>query len=132
MKKLIEVTMSLKRRTNEIDKYIGNSLKTLRKQKGVSQDSLGEVLGVSLQQIQKYEQGKNRISAASLYKLSLYFEISLDVFFRQFDQVSNTENAIDIGSYELQSMQNMWLKLNDQDFKKIIINVMDQKIKNSH
>lgn len=124
--------MSLKRRTNEIDKYIGNSLKTLRKQKGVSQDSLGEVLGVSLQQIQKYEQGKNRISAASLYKLSLYFEISLDVFFRQFDQVSNTENAIDIGSYELQSMQNMWLKLNDQDFKKIIINVMDQKIKNSH
>jgi transcriptional regulator with XRE-family HTH domain len=51
-----------------IDVAVGFRLRTLRKSKGMSQDQLGKALGITFQQIQKYERGTNRISASMLVK----------------------------------------------------------------
>ncbi len=51
-----------------IDVAVGLRLRTLRKSKGMSQESLGRALGITFQQIQKYERGTNRISASMLVK----------------------------------------------------------------
>ena len=51
-----------------IDVAVGLRLRTLRKSRGMSQDQLGRALGITFQQIQKYERGTNRISASMLVK----------------------------------------------------------------
>ena len=54
-----------------LDEYIGQRLKARRTMMGISQTKLGESLGVTFQQIQKYEKGVNRISASMLYNISV-------------------------------------------------------------
>ena len=51
-----------------IDVAVGLRLRTLRKAKGMSQEQLGRALGITFQQIQKYERGTNRVSASMLVK----------------------------------------------------------------
>lgn len=60
---------------------IGTQLKIMRLQRGVSQQTLGERLGVSYQQIQKYESGNNRISAARLYQCAKILETPIGRLF---------------------------------------------------
>jgi transcriptional regulator with XRE-family HTH domain len=59
-----------KSRSNPIDIAVGENLRTLRLSKRKSQDDLGAAISVSFQQIQKYENGTNRISAGRLVQLA--------------------------------------------------------------
>lgn len=125
--------MDSKRRTNDIDHYIGKSLKALRKAKGLSQNDLGDILGVTFQQVQKYELGQNRLSAASLYKLSLHFEVSLDSFFKQFGGIEKIETLrFEKNDQDFEGIRQAWPKLEDNNFKKIIVSFVKEKVKSSH
>lgn len=64
----------------EIDQLIGERLKEVRKKKNLTQEDVAEKLGVSFQQIQKYENGKNRISFSRLYELSIFMKEPLESF----------------------------------------------------
>jgi transcriptional regulator with XRE-family HTH domain len=59
-----------------LDREIGARLRYARKARGMTQSALGAVLGVSFQQVQKYEQGRNRISASSLILFSRVLSVS--------------------------------------------------------
>lgn len=60
---------------------IGTRLKLIRKKSGLSRRKVGDLVGVSLQQIQKYEHGVNRISALRLYHFSKIFNVPISYFF---------------------------------------------------
>jgi transcriptional regulator with XRE-family HTH domain len=62
--------MKRARGPDEADVAFGRRLRSLRVRRGLSQTALGEVLGVSFQQIQKYERGTNRIRASQLRRLA--------------------------------------------------------------
>ncbi|HEY2835695.1 MAG TPA: helix-turn-helix transcriptional regulator [Rhizomicrobium sp.] len=66
-----------KANTHAIDKAIGGRLKMYRQRANISQTALGKHLGVSFQQVQKYENGTNRVSAATLIKISRFLSISV-------------------------------------------------------
>lgn len=61
---------------DDLDVQIGARLRRARKVRGVSQQTLGDALGVTFQQVQKYERGTNRVSGASLVRISERLEIS--------------------------------------------------------
>jgi transcriptional regulator with XRE-family HTH domain len=63
--------------TQLTDKGIGKRIKAHRQQAKYSQTALGKYLGVSFQQVQKYENGTNRISAASLAKIAKFLNITV-------------------------------------------------------
>ncbi len=69
------------RSADEVDAHVGRRLRQRRIALGISQEQLGEELGLTFQQIQKYEKGQNRISAGRLYKLSLILSVSVGYFF---------------------------------------------------
>lgn len=73
--------MKTKPRAGKLDKYIGNKLKEFRLSYNVSQVELAEVGNMTFQQIQKYESGKNRISASTLYLFAEYFDEPIKRFF---------------------------------------------------
>ena len=64
-----------------IDQYVGDRLRTLRMSLRMSQTKLGGALGVTFQQVQKYEDGTNRIGASNLYKSSKALGIDMNYFF---------------------------------------------------
>jgi transcriptional regulator with XRE-family HTH domain len=69
------------RSATPIDEYIGARMRERRRALGMTQESLGELLGVTFQQIQKYEKGRNRVSAARLFEICEALEVSLASMF---------------------------------------------------
>lgn len=85
---------------NPFDVYVGKMIKKRRKELKISQQQLAYVLGVTFQQIQKYEKGLNRISAEKLFEITQLLKTSFDFFFlgleeflHQFKMVSSAKKA---------------------------------------
>jgi transcriptional regulator with XRE-family HTH domain len=70
-----------KRMPDFIDVYVGNRIRMRRMLVGMSQDKLSESLGVTFQQVQKYEKGSNRVSASRLYHLAQVLGVPVQYFF---------------------------------------------------
>ena len=69
------------RNPNPIDLHVGARIRMRRKILGVSQERLAEDLGLTFQQIQKYERGANRVSASKLYEIAKSLQSSVGYFF---------------------------------------------------
>lgn len=69
------------RKANEIDAMVGKRLRLRRVMLGISQDELARRLGLTFQQVQKYELGTNRISASRLYQLAEILDTTVAWFF---------------------------------------------------
>src|SRR5947209_4325552 len=67
--------------TNDIDRHLGKRLRQRRRTLGLTQQQIAEAVGVRFQQIQKYECGANRISAARLWLLAKALEAPVGAFF---------------------------------------------------
>lgn len=68
---------------NPIDLHVGTRLRLRRTLLGLSQEVLGEAVGITFQQLQKYERGMNRISASRLFNLSQVLGVSVSYFFEE-------------------------------------------------
>ncbi len=66
---------------NPIDIHVGSRVRLRRLLVGMSQDRLGEELGVTFQQVQKYERGTNRIGASRLFQISQVLGVPVNFFF---------------------------------------------------
>ncbi len=66
---------------NPIDVHVGARLRVRRTLLGMSQTTLGDAIGLTFQQVQKYERGTNRISASRLFDLSRVLDVPINYFF---------------------------------------------------
>jgi len=66
---------------HQIDKHVGSRVRMRRMMLGMSQGKLADALGVTFQQVQKYEKGTNRISASRLYRTSQILQVAVPFFF---------------------------------------------------
>ncbi|CAO3409000.1 helix-turn-helix domain-containing protein [Azospirillum largimobile] len=66
---------------NEVDVFVGQRLRELRMLAGLSQSDVASALGLTFQQLQKYERGFNRVSSSRLFKLGQFFRVPVSVFF---------------------------------------------------
>jgi transcriptional regulator with XRE-family HTH domain len=70
-----------KKQANPIDAQVGNRLRLRRMMIGMSQERLGEMLGLTFQQVQKYEKGVNRIGAGRLFEVSRILGVPIQYFY---------------------------------------------------
>jgi len=73
--------MSDERAANAIDRKLGQRVRSRRLEIGMSQERLADLLGVTFQQVQKYEKGVNRIAASRLFDISAALDMPIDRFF---------------------------------------------------
>lgn len=66
---------------NPVDKYVGSRVRMRRIMLGMSQEKLGEALGLTFQQIQKYEKGTNRVGASRLQQISEVLKVPVSFLF---------------------------------------------------
>ena len=70
-----------KKQANPVDIVVGNRVRIRRMLIGMSQERLGELLGLTFQQVQKYEKGVNRIGAGRLFDVSRILGVPIDYFY---------------------------------------------------
>jgi|GEM_PF-683741 len=107
---------------NEIDRQIGLRLKKLRQQEGISAATLAEAIGSTQQQISRYENAQNKISASQLYLLARSLSVPLAWFFLDSDAVAIAPSLVSEKSPpqynrtsiadETATLQAMWPRLN--------------------
>ena len=66
---------------NPVDKYVGSRVRMRRMMLGMSQEKLGDALGLTFQQVQKYEKGTNRIGASRLQQIANILQVPVSFFF---------------------------------------------------
>ncbi len=74
-------------RPHPVDIHVGARARQRRVLLGMNQTKLGDALGLTFQQVQKYERGTNRISASKLFKLSQVLKVSIEYFFDEMPPV---------------------------------------------
>ena len=79
------------------DITVGSNIRRIRTMRRMSQEALGEKLGVTFQQVQKYEKGTNRISASKLFEAAKFLEVEIGYFFEGLSRVSSDGYAVPPG-----------------------------------
>src|SRR5216110_1807258 len=70
-----------KKAPNPIDRHVGSRVRMRRMMLAMSQEKLGDALGLTFQQVQKYEKGTNRIGASRLQQISIILQVPVSFFF---------------------------------------------------
>lgn len=77
------------RKPNPVDVHVGGRVRLRRMLLGMSQEKLGEHLGLTFQQVQKYEKGANRIGASRLFELARILGVNVQFFFEDLPGIGN-------------------------------------------
>ena len=128
----LDYRLSKVRNTNkELDTYIGGRIKCRRSMLGMSQDKLGSHLGITFQQIQKYEKGANRVSASMLHQISNILSVDITYFTNGFDgrkmlqETNSSAYAADAAKRkESADLLKAYYKIDDQSIRKKILKLV--------
>ena len=82
-----------KKSASAIDKHVGTRVRMRRMLIGMSQEKLGEALGITFQQIQKYEKGSNRIGASRLHHIASVLGVDVEFFFQGVPTTPGSEST---------------------------------------
>lgn len=85
---------SLDRSPNPIDAHVGSRIRLRRAILGLSQEKLAEELGITFQQVQKYERGLNRVGASRLWHLARVLGVNVNFFYDNFDEETQEKMSI--------------------------------------
>jgi len=77
----MEKSEDLDRSPNPVDRHVGLRIRLRRKELGVSQEKLAEAIGLTFQQVQKYERAANRVSASKLWEMSKALSTNIGYFY---------------------------------------------------
>jgi len=88
-----ELSSYKKGKPHDVDIHVGSRVRLRRSALGLSQDQLGAAIGLSFQQVQKYERGANRIGASRLYEMSQILQTPISYFFEGFSELGLAEEG---------------------------------------
>jgi transcriptional regulator with XRE-family HTH domain len=113
--------MSSKQNSTDVDALVGERVRSRRIQAKISQAKLGEALGVTFQQIQKYEKGVNRIGSGRLFKIAEVLACDVTEFF---DSVSNAHKFM--ATTEGVALIEAMVKIKSQALRRAVIDIAEK------
>jgi len=87
-----------KKTPNPVDRHVGSRVRMRRMMVAMSQEKLGDRLGITFQQVQKYEKGTNRIGASRLHQISSILGVSVAFFYEGAPNVDGTPESTESGN----------------------------------
>jgi transcriptional regulator with XRE-family HTH domain len=121
--------MTKSRKNNDIDAAVGARVKNLRLRRRLSQGELGRQLGVTFQQIQKYESGANRVSAGRLAQLAKFFGMPVAALFSESDDpksVSRNRSAGRVADDKVTRLVKAFHAMKDSDLKRALLRLVEE------
>lgn len=86
--------MSENKLPNVVDRHVGRRIRWRRRELKLSQEKLGTLLGLTFQQVQKYERGVNRVSAGRLYEMSEAMTVPITYFFDGIEEIAELAERV--------------------------------------
>ncbi len=109
----------------EVDSLVGDRIRRRRILMGLTQDQLGESLGISYQQIQKYETGANRVSSGRLYLIAEKLEVSPGWFFDPVKSDATSSDFDEMGSSRLlMEFVRSFSRIEDERLKTVLVSLV--------
>ena len=127
-----------KKTPNPIDKHVGSRVRMRRMMVGMSQEKLGDALGLTFQQVQKYEKGTNRIGASRLQQISHILQVPVAFFFEGAPNVpGGTEENLDgapspayvsdfLATSDGLALTKSFMRIKDQKLRRRIVDLVEQ------
>lgn len=110
---------------SEVDRLVGDRIRRRRILMGLTQDQLGESLGISYQQIQKYETGANRVSAGRLYLIASRLDVSPGWFFDPVKSDASSDDFDELGSSRLlMEFVRSFARIKDERLKSVLVSLV--------
>ncbi|MEZ5840299.1 MAG: helix-turn-helix domain-containing protein [Hyphomicrobiales bacterium] len=127
--------MASKKSPNPIDIHVGSRVRLRRMMLGMSQEKLGEQLGITFQQIQKYEKGTNRIGASRLQHIAAVLNVPVSFFFEDapgpqpdangFSDSSSSSYVVDfLSSSEGLQLNKAFVRIKDAKVRKRVVDLV--------
>lgn len=124
-----------KKRPNPVDIHVGSRVRLRRNMIGMSQEKLGEQLGITFQQVQKYEKGTNRIGASRLQAISSILDVPVSFFFEDapdttkggggFEESGSTRYVVDfLNSSEGIQLNRAFVKISDPQVRRKVVDLV--------
>ena len=125
------MAIAAKKQANPIDIQVGNRVRIRRMLIGMSQERLGDLLGLTFQQVQKYEKGVNRIGAGRLFEVSRILNVPVDFFYEGVNDAAQGANEIDgapvmdfVSSGEGLQLSLAFMKIKDAKVRKRVLDLV--------
>ena len=122
---------------NPVDVHVGSRVRIRRVMEGLSQEKLGKLMGLTFQQIQKYEKGTNRVGASRLYEISQILSVPVQFFFDElpvedgceqapgFSESDSESNFLDfLGSREGIELNRAFQRISDPKIRRNVIELV--------
>ena len=127
--------MENKKKPNPIDIHVGSRIRLRRTMLGMSQEKLGESLGITFQQIQKYEKGTNRVGASRLQNISSILNVPVSFFFEDapgdqstpggMAEASSSNYVVDfLSSAEGLQLNRAFVKISDPKVRRRVVDLV--------
>ncbi|MBZ0161738.1 MAG: helix-turn-helix domain-containing protein [Notoacmeibacter sp.] len=123
-----------KKKPNPIDIHVGSRIRLRRNMLGMSQEKLGENLGITFQQVQKYEKGTNRVGASRLQAIAGVLQVPVSFFFEDapgpdatagLAEDSSTSYVVDfLNSSEGLQLNRAFVQISDQKVRRKVIDLV--------
>lgn len=114
----------------QVDTFVGARISLRRSALGLSQTALAQQLGISFQQVQKYETGQNRISASRLHRVATVLATSVEAFFPPVETAPSPgdpgwEQLLPLtGTAEGRAVAGAWPRIADRDLRKALARIV--------
>jgi transcriptional regulator with XRE-family HTH domain len=119
------------KKPNPVDTHVGSRVRLRRMLLGMSQERLGESMGLTFQQVQKYEKGVNRIGASRLFQISKILDVPVQFFF---EEAPHTDGGAARGMAEPESETFILEFLNSREgleLNRAFVKIGDSKVRKS-
>jgi len=122
---------------NPVDKYVGSRVRMRRIMLGMSQEKLGEALGLTFQQIQKYEKGTNRVGASRIQQIAEVLQVPVSFLFEggptssagrdTFDEGTSPAYVSDfLATSEGLALTRAFTRIGDSKLRRSIVDLVEQ------
>jgi transcriptional regulator with XRE-family HTH domain len=79
---------------DSVDQMVGRNIRIYRLQKKLTQTELADELGLTFQQVQKYEKGTNRVGSGRLLKIAIFLDVPVTALFKGSDEMADTDKQL--------------------------------------
>jgi transcriptional regulator with XRE-family HTH domain len=117
----------MRTQANPIDLLVGMRIRLLRKRRKMSQSELGKALGVTFQQIQKYENGKNRVGASRLHLVATTLDVPISELFDGASAPSPAVLATKSIAFDPQAFRlaEAFVKISDKNLRSSLVELVE-------
>jgi transcriptional regulator with XRE-family HTH domain len=119
--------------TQPVDSLVGARIRILRKRRKMSQEDLGKAIGVTFQQVQKYENGKNRVGASRLHRVATVLNVPIAELFDGVSETSSTLKTTKSLAFDSQALRiaEAFVKISDKELRSSLVDLAEAMARKS-